>query len=140
MSPPTAAAIGYGYVLSNSSTSGGTFTPIIEILDVKPGKLSGEKVVIQRNDSPTLFGEKIPGWKDAAEWEVKCVYEKGKRAVLDGLFMVPGFWKFVRPDGTSSSAFAGFVSELGDEVPLKEAMTCNFKITVNGPVNFSAGS
>src|SRR6185437_10649036 len=104
----TKAAIGYGFALTYCATVGGSYTPLAEILDIKPGKLTGEKITIQRNDSPDLFGEKIPGWKDAADWDAKLVYDKTKRALLESLFMVPNFWKFVRPDGTSTTAFAGF--------------------------------
>jgi hypothetical protein len=133
----TKAAIGFGYALSSSATSGGTYAPIAEILDLKPGKKVVEKIVIQRNDSPDLFGEKIPGWKDVGDWDVKVVYDKDKRVALEAMVGVPKFWKFVRPDGTSTSAFAAFMSELGDETPLKQEMSCDFKLTVSGDAVFT---
>ena len=134
----TLATIGKGYVLAWSATLMGTYAPVIEILELKPGKKAVQKITVQRNDSPDLYGEKIPGWIEEGDWDAKCIYEPGKRTVLDGLVAAPSFFKFTRPNGTTTSAFAGFISELGDEVPIKEYMTTDFKITVDGKVTFTS--
>ena len=136
----TQAAIGYGFVLSYSDTSSGTFAPLVEILEIKPPKVTGEKVTVQRNDSPTLFGEKIPGWKDTTDCEAKVVYNKTQSALLYTMHMVPKFWKFIKPDGSSTGAFAGFISEVGDETPLKDKMTNDIKITPSNGYTFTAGA
>jgi hypothetical protein len=136
----TLAAIGAGFSLSSSTTSGGTYTPIAEIVDLKPGKTTVGKSEIARSDNTQIAVEKIPGWKDVSDWEGKCVYAKTYRAALEALVGVPMYWKFIRPDGTSSQAFQAFMSELGDEVPIKEFMSCDFKLTVSGLAPFTAGS
>ena len=135
----TLAAIGFGFALSHSTTSGGTYTAIGAITDLKPNKITVAKVEIARNDSPDLFGEVIPGWKNGGEYDATLVYDKTSYAAINALVGTPLYWKFIRPDGVSSSAFQGFISELGDEVPLKQAMQVMLKITVNGGQTFTAG-
>lgn len=132
MPTPTQAKIGYGFILSFATTIGGSYTPIGAILELKPGKISVANVKIERNDSPDLFGEKIFGWKDVSDWEVKVTYDKTQSAVLNAQVGVMQYWKFTRPDGTMSLPFQAGISELGEEVPLKDQMTSEFKLTVSG--------
>lgn len=136
----TTGQIGYGFVLSQCATLGGSYVAVAQIEDIKPGKKTVDKIKIERNDSPDLYGEKIPGWKDVGEWDVKVTYDKTQRATLEALLGVVKFWKFIRPDGTSTTAFQAFMTEIGDEVPLKSQMTTDFKLTVSGDAAFTAGS
>src|SRR4051812_25608826 len=136
----TAGQIGYGFAISHATTLAGTYTALAEVTDIKPPKVTTENVKIQRNDSPDLFGEKIPGWKDASDCELTLVYAKTQTAAIYALQSTPLFWKFIKPDGTSTGAFYGFISEIGDETPLKDKMTNTVKITVSGAYAFTAGS
>ena len=134
----TAASIGYGYTIGYSATSGGTYTNLAEVLDVKPGKKTGAKVEVLSNTSANFYPDKIPGVKSEGDWDVKLVYAAGGRAAIDALFMVPQYFKFIRPNGTTTQTFFGFICEIGDEVPLKEAMTVDIKIAVSQNVVFAS--
>lgn len=145
MSTPTKAAIGYGASIAHSTTSGGTYVVIGEVTDLKPGKVTAEKIQVNRFDSPDLFGEIISGWKNGGEYDLTLTYDKSQYATLLALVGTPLFWKFVKPIiGTetvaSTSAFAGFIIECGDETPLKAAMQITIKIAVNGGPVFTPGT
>ena len=141
----TKAAIGFGASLTHATTFAGTYTAIGEITDIKPGKVTAEKIQVNRFDSPDLFGEIIPGWKNGGEFDITLTYDKSQYATLLALVAIPLFWKFVKPLlGTetiaSSSSFAGFVIECGDETPLKDKMQITLKIAVSGAQTFTAGT
>lgn len=141
----TLAQIGYGFILTHATTQAGTYTAIGAIAEIKPTKITVDKVEVKRNDSPDLYGEKIPGWKDGGEYDVKVVYDGAQYVILNGLIGVPTWWKFSRPVAAgqataATTAFFGFISELGDEVPLKEYQSTEFKITLSGGQTYTVGS
>lgn len=135
----TAATIGYGYALKYS-TDNTTFTALSEILDLKPGSQTREKVEVYSNTSSNEYPDKIPGWKAIGDYEADIVYTGAIRAQLETWAEAGTVlnWKFVRPNGTSTSAFQGFVSEISDAVPLKDKMSIKFKLTVTGAAAFAS--
>lgn len=120
------AQIGYGYKI----TIGGT--TIGEVLECKPGKQTQEHVKVQTADSSDLFGYKILGWKDVSDWEIKTVWYQSQYTTLVGLIGSFNTVVFTRPDNTNTITFQGAVTEVGNDVPLKEYMTNDFKLTVSG--------
>src|SRR4051812_34563273 len=91
----TKGQIGHGFVLEYSDDASFTSpTAVAEILDIKPCKLTSEKVKIQTNDSGTLFGETILGWDDASDMEVDVVYERSRHATVRGLRRLFKYWRF----------------------------------------------
>lgn len=142
----TKAKIGYGISLGYCVSSGGSFTPIAEILDITPPTLTFEETKIQRSDASVPITEKIPGWGENSDPEVTATYITATKTALYALAGVPYFFKITWPlTGTQSSAgdtvsFAGFISSFGDETPIKDAMKCKIKFAVSGPATFAAGS
>ncbi len=136
----TVAEIGYGFALEYSATGAGEYTQIAEILDIKVPTVTTDKVVIQRNDSPDLYGEKIPGWKEASDLEATVVYNHQQAVTLYGYFEAQTllYWRFRKPDDTHTGTFRGFVCEMGDENPLKDKMMNVIKIAVSGKYSFNA--
>ena len=126
----TNARIGYGFTFSINSTVIG------EVEEIKPGSRTQETIMVKRNDSPDLYGEKILGWKDVKDWELTTTWYQTQYATLQGLMGSFHSCVFTRPDGTNTSTFSAAITELGDEVPLEgKFMQNKFKLTVSGAMS-----
>ena len=125
----TPAAIGKGYAFSIGATTLGG------VLDLKPGKIKQERMVVQANDSATLFGDKVLGWMDCDDWDLKLIYTGAERFALVGQMNQWLACIFTRPDGSTTQPFTGAIIEVGDEVPLKEFQTISIKIATTGAVS-----
>jgi hypothetical protein len=142
----TQSKIGFGITLSHSTTSGGSYTAIAEILELTPPAPSVDEVKVYRSDNTAAVVEKIPGWTEVGDCDMTITYTPANRAALEGYLGVPAFWKITYPTcGTQTvqgdiDAFGGFLKEIGKETPLKDAMKCKAKIAINGGVTYTAGS
>jgi hypothetical protein len=142
----TVSTIGYGIKLAHSTTSGGTYTAIAELLDLTPPPENVDEVKVYRSDNTAAVVERIPGWTEVGDCSMKITYNPSQRSTLQSLRGVPGFWKVTYPLVTGQTAsgdtelFAGFIKELGAETPLKDSMTCQIKIAVNGDITYTQGS
>jgi Lambda phage tail tube protein, TTP len=137
---PTAAAIGkgttVGYAMPGTAP---TFAGMAEIVDIKMPKHTAETIKVQRYDSPSLFPELIGGWLGAGDFEVQFVYAKAAAAPLFALLGQPQQILVTKPD-TSTWTYQTIVTEFGDELPLKDKMTCTVKASISGAPVPSAAS
>lgn len=140
---PETPKIGAGTSLSYSTDNGGTYTPLAKIIGFTPAKLSVAKVPIDSFDNPTFNGlpveDQIPGWITPGTYGVKLHYLKTQFGVIRGLVGVQGSsgtttkFKIIKSDG-SGYVFAGYIAELGEEIPMKEAMSCDAMLQITGGV------
>lgn len=136
----TPGQLGYAFILEYCATISGTYVPLVHCESITPCKITDEKIKVQTNDSPTKFGGAIPGWMDVSDAEVKCIYDSAQATTLYGFKVnqTKLFWKFVKPDtGATTAAWFGWVSEIGDETPLKTYMANTIKIAVDGAYTFN---
>jgi hypothetical protein len=142
----TLSAIGFGITLGHSTTIGGTYINVAEILDITPATGQVDEVKIYRSDNTTATVEKIPGWIENSDAELTITYTPSNRSTLDVLQGTPLFWKITYPKVGSQAttgdteAFHGFIKSFGKETPLKDAMKMKIKFAVDGAITFTAGS
>lgn len=135
----TAARIGKGTAFSIAAAgTSPTFTALAEVTDAKLPKVTASPVEIYRYDSPTLYAELIPSWLKGGDLELTLVYNKDNSTALRGYLNAACQCKVTYPDGTNGFTYQGVMTEMGEEVPLKDAMTSSFKFQVSGaPVSLS---
>jgi hypothetical protein len=142
----TLTKIGFGIALSHSSTIGGSYTAVAEVLEITPPMEQVDEVKVYRSDNTAAVVERIPGWQEVGDLDLTITYISGTRATLEGFLGVPGYWKVTYPlTGTQASAgdvdlFYGFLKELSKDTPIKDAMKVKAKICVSGALSFIAGS
>ena len=129
------ASIGAGTSLAYSATLGGSYTPIAKIESLTPPKIAVAKVALETFDATLLnslpVSDSIPGWVDPGTHALKAVFDKTVYSTLRGFVGVVKWWKIITPDG-SGYVFQGYIMELGREIPLKELMTADLTIAING--------
>lgn len=140
---PDTVQIGAGLVFSYSTNNGSTFTALAKIIGFTPHKVSVAKVPTDSFDNATFNGKPVesvmPGWVTPGTYGVKLHYLKTIWAVLQGLIAVDGTgatttkFKIVKPDG-AGYIITGWISEAGEETPMKEAMTCDIMIQITDAV------
>jgi hypothetical protein len=141
----TVSKIAYGISLSYSATLGGSYTALAELLDITPPEETVENAKVYRSDNTAAVVEKIAGWTDIGDAEATITYQPGARASIAAMRGLFKFWKVVYPLVGSQAAsdvdsFYGFISHIGKETPLKDAMKCKIKITISGDNTFTQGS
>ena len=134
----TKARIGFGTTFGYSTVIPAVgYTQIAEIIGITPAKPKIAKVETNRFDSNTLgttglpIEDNLPGWVDPGEWKVKFHYDHTQSGTIFGLFGVPIAFQVTKPDGKGWTA-VGYISDFGDEIPLKDKMTVEVTITING--------
>lgn len=128
--------IGFGSALSFCNTFGGTYTNIATITKFTPNKTTVSDVEIDAFDGPTNAAglpmtDSLPGWVTRGEYAVDFYFDKTQYNTLYGNIGAQLFYKVIKSDG-SGYVFGGYLKELGEEIPLKEAMTASGIIKING--------
>ena len=143
----TGTTIGFGIGIGFSATSGGGPTPIAEILELDPPESSFEEVKTYRSDNPAgAVVEKTPGWREDSNAKYRITYKPTQRAALEAINGQPQYWTITYPKCPGqtvvgdSEKFYGFISKLGKQTPLKEAMTCSIEISISGASVATQGS
>lgn len=115
----------------------GNYTVLCRLQKITPHKTTVGKVDVSGFDAATINGvpveDQIPGWVSPGEYEVTFFYQAGgtQYSTLQGLLALPLFWIVQKPDG-KGHGFQAYLSELGDEIPLKEGITVTCKMQING--------
>ena len=138
---PTVAVIGKGTTLGYcNQSSGGTFTTVAEMLDLKLPTHEASTLEVQRYDSPSLYPEMISSWNKGSKIEMKLTYNATQGAALFAMLGISGQFKVTKPDSTGWT-YSGILTKFGDEAPLKEKMTNTVEFTISGaPVPTSASA
>lgn len=133
----TAAIVGAGTILSNSSTSGGSYTALVEVTDVKIPESMVAKVEATRYDSPNNAKEfvLIP-YREHSDIEVELNFTKAAVTTIYALELVESWWKVTLPDGSLWN-FPGFIGKLGGETPNQGKVSLKASITVTGAVTYT---
>jgi hypothetical protein len=103
------------------------------------------EVEVDRFDSDVVnnlpIEDVIPGWVKPGEWKIKLHYDKTQSAAVFALLGLQKRWLVTLPDA-STYAFKGFIKKPGREIPLKDKMTVEVTIRINGGSvqTFTAGA
>jgi hypothetical protein len=136
----TIAQIGKGTTFGYSTAlTSPTYTAVAEVLDIKMPKHTAEPVEIMRYDSPTAFPELIPSWCKGGEFEITITYNPTVATAIFALLNVLASFQITKPDAKTWS-YQGIITEFGDELPLKDKMTCSFKVAISGAPTPTAAS
>jgi hypothetical protein len=127
--------IGAGTSFSYSTDGGSTYNVIARITKFTPAKLTVAKVSNDAMDN-TLFNglpveDQIPGWVSPGTWGATMFFAKTAFATIRGLTGTQEKWKVIKSDG-SGYTFSGYISEISDEVPLKELLSADITVQING--------
>lgn len=137
--PASTAIVGPGTTLTVADTSGGTYTAIAEVIDIKKG-LMVDKTKVSHLTSPSYRHEYIPaGLTDPGEVSFTANFTKAQYATIYGYFRTTKYWKITTPDN-SVWAFAGFWSKLDVTVPDNDRVTVDVTIACTGVETFTAGA
>lgn len=131
--------IGAGTTLTHCATSGGSYVAIAKITAHKPPTVKVEKVEVDAFDntldstSGLPVSDNIPGWMDPGEHDFSFFFDKTQFSTLKALVGInPHFFKITFPDGSGYGPFQGWISEMTNVVPMKQAMTADVKVILNG--------
>jgi hypothetical protein len=135
---PGKLQIGAKTGLGFSAVPATTYTPLSFLIGVTPPKSTITKVDASRFDSDVTpaglpITDNIPGWFDPGEWSFKLQYDKAgtQVATVKAMQGVQHTWQVTYPD-TKTRTFVGWIADFGEEVPMKEGMTLDVKIVING--------
>ena len=135
----TKAKIGHGITLASAPLGGTTFDPLAEVFGLSGPRRTVNMVDATHYQSPDMYTEQIPGMKSGGTLSGNANYRPDTRVKLEACYGVRKSWKITYPDG-STDAFDGTMSELGQESPHDDRMTCPFSIAISGPVKFTPGT
>lgn len=142
----TVSKIGFGIALSHSTTIGGTYTAVAEVLSLTPPPQSVEEVKVYRSDNTAAVVERVPGWTEIGDAEIEVTLIPSQKTTLQGLRGTFAYWKVTYPLMGSQTTtgdteiFYGFLKEIGTETPLKDVMKTKLKFAVSGDITFATGT
>lgn len=127
--------IGFGSALKYSTDGGSTWTTVAKVSAFTPNKVSVAKVAIDAMDNATFNGlpveDAIAGWVSPGTYGSTMYYQSAGYSAIHALVGITYKFKVIKSDG-SGYVFGGYIAELGEQIPLKEAMMMDFTIQING--------
>lgn len=133
------AQIGFGMILSYSDTSGGSYTPLVDLIEIKPAGWKVPGFDATHHTSPDTAEEQRPALVQYQELECQVSWSKTQYPSFGSLKRLVKYWKVTYPDG-SFEIFPGWISDLTPATPLKDRMTTSLKIMPTGKSVFTAAS
>ena len=134
----TKAIIGHKTSIAYGAVPSVGYTLLAEIIGFTPPKTTVAMVDASRFDSDVTANgnpieDQITGWLKPGEYSFKAHYDKNgtQATTIRGLLGAQHSWQMTYPDAKTRS-FIGVLTEYGEEVPLKDKMTLDFKVTING--------
>ncbi len=132
---------GYGSTIKYADNEAGLAagTALAQVLDITAGSVKVAADDVSHMASPDQAKEKEPGWKETGPSTFDLFYTKEQQADLRGLLGVTKWFVVTTPDGATET-FAGFVSDLGREIPLQGRIKSKAEITITGLPTFATGA
>jgi hypothetical protein len=135
----------YGCSLASSTTIGGTYTKIAELVDIKGPKPKVPMADVSHLESTDAVKEKKPKMIEPGECMFTINYTKAQYDILIDLLYARTlmYWKVLIPDATtpSQSIFAAYVGEMPITIPADDKIACDdVMLEVTGKVAYTAGS
>lgn len=128
MSSPL-GTLGKGTTIGHASAQAGPFTAFAKVMGVKPPPTKvGKAETTCFDDAAEQF---IPAFISAGEGEFKLLYQTATTTTAYALVGVLTWFQITLPD-THTWTFQGFIDDYAPDVPLKEGIVENVKITVTG--------
>ena len=129
----------YGSSLSWATTSGGSYTEYVEIVDISADESVGATKVSHLK-SQNNFHEYIPSsLAEPGEVTLMLNFTKAQLTTILGHRRTLLYWKITLSDG-SVYAFAGFWTKHGDKIPDDDRITCDFTIKRTGAITYTAAA
>jgi hypothetical protein len=135
----TVATIGFGMTLGYCATSNGSYTTLVDLIEIKPAGLKVGVADATHHASPNAAMESAPGLIDFEPLDFKISWTKTAQPAMTALLRLSRYWKVTYPDG-STDVFPGFIIEIAAATPIKERMETHVKIHPTGLSTFTAAS
>lgn len=131
------ATHGYLTTLGHSTTLGGTYTLVAEVVNVDPPELETTVSDSWHLTSTAAMKTFIPGMVDPGEMAFMLRWTKAQYNTLHGLIRTALFWKVTFPDGTTF-AVGGFLKTLGaPKVAEDDTINQDCSIKASGAVTYT---
>lgn len=129
----------YGSAISWATTSGGSYTEWVEVVDINQDESVGATKVSHLKSASNAH-EYIPsGLTEPGEVTITINFTKAQLTTITGHRRTSLFWKVTFGDG-SIYAFAGFWTKLGNKVPDDDRITCDLTIKRTGAITYTAAA
>lgn len=128
----------YGATLYYATSSGGSYTAVAEVVDIKDD-LSVGSTKVTNLTSPNAFHEYIPALGEGGETTFTLNYTRAQATTLFGYLRTVLYWKVILPN-TDVYAFVGHISKFGLMIPDDDRITQDASIKVTGKPTLTAGS
>jgi heme/copper-type cytochrome/quinol oxidase subunit 2 len=132
----------YNATLSYSTTSGGSYTAVGEVIDYTHNAKAGSSNVTHLT-SQNAHMEKKPKMVDPGSITFTCNFVKTVYEVLyDTIFKTRTqyYWKITLPDNSTLTPFHGHISDISLVVPDDDRITCDVTIDITSSGDaFTAG-
>ena len=134
------AYIGYGSVLSYSTTLGGSYTTMGQVENIDGPDITVPAVKISNQDSTNTAEEKLPGIADAGTLKVTLIYLKTAMAILyTTMYRTQYFWKITYPDASTWTNLYGHISSISPKAPLGDAIKVDLEMEISGKPTWTSG-
>lgn len=134
------AQIGYGAKVKWSDTSGGTYAPFAELLDLPLPETTFEGVEATHMESPNTKKEKIPGLGEEGDFTFQFNFNKTQYATARGMLGQEKFFKVESPAGDVWGPFPGFLSSMAGDMPIGDRIVAESTIIPQGHIPFTASA
>ena len=115
------------------------FEPVGEATDISGPEMERDTLEVTSHQSPDAYREWVGGLKDGGEVSFEVRYDPTIHNVLQDDFddPQPRNYRIVLPDPPGGVwKFSGFITNMGLEFPLEDAMGCSFTFKVTGRPEF----
>lgn len=126
---------GTGVVLSYGSAadySSGSWTPIAQVLDVKPHQQQVDDIETTNMASPSGYKTYEPGLKEPGELSATLQYNASDHAAVLALLGVQRGWKVTFAD-TSGWKLNAYIKSFQDMVEREKLVTTDVTMKLSGP-------
>lgn len=136
---------GFGAIMAYESAVPGTYTPIVNVTKITPYEVKADVIDVSAHDSPADangngWREKLAGLLDAGAAMFDCNYDDkaATHAYLKANVGVSKNFRITFP-GTSptTATFAGFIKQVGPEIPHDNKLTAQVAIEISGQITIA---
>lgn len=137
------ATSGFGVLFkAGNGSSSETFTTIAEVKSISGPALSLEIIDVTHMESPSLYREKLPSFKDAGEVTLEVNFLPGhatqQAVITDFEARTKRNFQIIWTDsGATAWEFSGYYTGFAPSAGIDDAMTATITITVTGGITIS---